>query len=167
MDSPPPPPQSWSAWLRARAARFLLFARSQTRGEADAQDLLQETLVELWRRAGGHPPDDALVYRTLRRRAVDLARRVDRRARREQNATPPDWWQPNPAADPTGEDDAELVRAVQTLPDPLREVVLLKIWGGLTFRQVADTLGQPLPTVAARYRRALDQLRGQLKEVRP
>lgn len=161
--APSPPPPTWSAWLRAHAARFLLFARSQTRGEADAQDLLQEVLVEVWQRQQHRPPDDALVYKTLRRRAVDLSRRTDRRVRREQAATP-DWWQPAPH-EPTG--DAELEAAVRTLPAPLREVVLLKVWGHLTFREIADALAIPPGTAASRYRSALEHLRQLLDPVRP
>lgn len=160
---PANPPPSWSAWLDANAARYLLFARAQTRGEADARDLLQEVLVELWRRANHRPPDDALVYKTLRRRAVDLARRTDRRARREREHAAQDWWQP-PADAPA---DAELAEAVQSLPSPVREVVLLKIWSGLTFREIADLLAVPLPTAASRYRSALNQLRQILDSVRP
>ncbi len=84
MDHPSSP--SWRAWLDARAPRYLLFARSQTRCEADAHDLFQDTLVELWRRSHHQPPADAFVFTTLRRRAVDLARHADRRPRREPQA---------------------------------------------------------------------------------
>ena len=152
---------NWHAWLEANAARYLLFARSQARCEADAQDVVQEVLVEVWRRSAGRQPEDALVFQTIRRRAIDLGRRTDRRERREQAAQ--DWWQPS-AEETSG--DAELERAVQGLPTRLREVVLLKIWGGLTFAQIAITLGVPLATAASRYRYALEHLRHALKEVR-
>lgn len=162
MDSPADPPPNWPAWLEANAGRYLLFARSQTRSEADAQDLLQEVLVEVWQRAPGRPPDDALVFKTIRRRAIDLGRRTDRRERREQVA--PDWWQP-PDDEPGR--DAELANAVKTLPADFREVLVLKVWSGLTFRQIADTLGVPPGTAASRYRYALEHLRHALQEVRP
>ena len=161
MDPSAAIPPNWYVWLEANAARYLLFARSQARCEADAQDLLQDVLVEVWRRSAGRQPEDALVFRTIRGRAIDLGRRTDRRMRREQAAR--DWWQP-----PDGEvdRDAELEFAVQALPVHLREVVLLKVWGGLTFGQIADTLGLPLATAASRYRYALEYLRQALKEVR-
>ena len=152
---------NWYAWLDVNAARYLLFARSQARCEADAQDLLQDVLVEVWRRSAGRQPEDALVFRTLRRRAIDLGRHTDRRARREQAAR--DWWQP---PDEAADGDAELEPAVRALPGPLREVVLLKVWGGLTFAQIAGTLGVPPATAASRYRYALEHLRQALKEVR-
>ncbi len=153
----------WPRWLQANGRRYLLFARSQARCEADAHDLLQEALVEVWRRAGGdRPPDDALVFRTIRRRAIDLGRRNDRRARRELAAPP--WWT-HPAS-VEAELDAELARAVQELPAHLREVVLLKVWGDLTFRQIAGALEVPTATAASRYRYALGHLRTLFKEAR-
>jgi RNA polymerase sigma-70 factor (ECF subfamily) len=154
-------PIQWRTWLEASARRFLLFARDQTRCEADAQDVLQDALVEVWRRGEGRTPDHALVFATIRRRAIDLARRDGRRELREQVA--PDWFHTSAAE--TAHDD-ELERAVKSLPSHLREVVVLKVWSELTFQQIADMLGVPLNTAASRYRYALEHLRTALKEVR-
>lgn len=163
MDHSSAPSPNWPGWLQANASRYLLFARSQTRGEADAHDLLQEALVEVWQRDPHRPPDESHVFKTIRSRAIDLARRTDRRERREQAA--PDWWQmPD---DPPDGDDAEIEHAVKALPAEFREVLVLKIWSQLTFRQIADTLGIPPGTAASRYRYALEHLRHTLKEVRP
>ena len=157
-------PPDWPRWLHANGRRYLLFARSQTRCEADAHDLLQEALVEAWRRGDGtRPPDDALVFRTIRRRAVDLGRRNDRRTRRELAAPP--WWTDEGALEPGL--DAELARAVAALPPALREAVVLKVWGGLTFREIAAALEVPAATAASRYRYALEHLRTVLKPSRP
>ena len=157
----PDSPQLWRTWLEANARRFLLFARDQTRCEADAHDVLQDALVEVWRRGEGRTPDHALVFATIRRRAIDLARRNDRRELREQAA--PEWFHA-PVGEPAHDDDLE--RAVKALPAHLREVVVLKVWSELTFQQIADTLGIPLNTAASRYRYALEHLRAALKEVR-
>ena len=43
---------------------------------------------------------------------------------------------------------------------------MLKVWGELTFRQIAETLALPPGTVASRYRYALEHLRAALGEVR-
>jgi DNA-directed RNA polymerase specialized sigma24 family protein len=45
------------------------------------------------------------------------------------------------------------------LPIEDREIVELKTFGGLTFREIAEVTGMPLATAATRYRRALDSLR--------
>jgi RNA polymerase sigma-70 factor (ECF subfamily) len=54
--------------------------------------------------------------------------------------------------------------ALAELPDPQREVVVMKIWGGLTFPQIAAALNVPNDTAASRYRYAVAKLREQLAE---
>lgn len=159
--SPSTSTPSWNSWLGQRSRQFLLFARSQTRCEADAHDVLQDSLVETWRRAGHKAPDDALVYATIRRRAIDLFRSTERRQRREQTAYEILWL--DQPADGPGIDPA-LDEAVQRLPNHLREVLIVRIWGGLTFQQIAHSLDIPADTAASRYRYALDHLRRSMKQ---
>ncbi len=164
------PPQTWRTWLEARARRLLLFAREQTRCEADAHDVLQEALVEAWKRHGnGSPPPDALVFATIRRRAIDLSRRIDRRARREADAADPVWFSSETAPAEIGASEAldeELAKAVKALPSSYREVVVLKVWGELTFQEIAETVGISPNTAASRFRYALEHLREGLATVR-
>jgi RNA polymerase sigma-70 factor, ECF subfamily len=151
----------WEAWLAEEGGKFFLFARQQTRCEADAEDILQEALVETWRRAQGRP-ESPLVYATIRRRAIDLARRTGRRQRREEDCAEPDWFVP---ADSDTETTALLEKEMRRLPEEQRAVVTLKVWGGLTFAEVARTLAIPPGTAASRYRLALAALRETLTEI--
>ena len=57
-----------------------------------------------------------------------------------------------------------LRRAVDELPDDQREAVVLRIYGQLSFEQMAEAVGEPLPTVASRYRRALASRRMRMEE---
>ena len=145
----------WDDWLAENAARFLLFARQQTRCGQDAEDVLQESLVETWKRADGRP-EAALVYATIRRRAIDLGRRTERRTRREQAAESPELFT---AADDSEDTAALLEKEIRRLPEAQRDVLTLKFWGGLTFAVVAAALDIPPGTAASRYRLALDSLR--------
>ncbi|HEY2882436.1 MAG TPA: RNA polymerase sigma factor [Pirellulales bacterium] len=57
-------------------------------------------------------------------------------------------------------EDAELAAAALAKLDAQdRELIELKIFAGLTFSEIAQVIGQPAPTVATRYRRALESLR--------
>lgn len=153
-----PTEDEWNSWLAENAGRFLLFARQQTRNSHDAEDLLQEALIESWKRAAGRP-EPALVFTTIRRRAIDLARSTDRRARRELAA---DSEKQEPYFTSAHEDREEallLEKAIHHLPQNQREVLTLKFWGGLTFAEVASTLEIPAGTAASRYRLALEALR--------
>jgi hypothetical protein len=91
-----PPDSEWAAWLAQHAPALLLFARQQARHEADAQDLVQDAVVESWRHQDdGALPPLGLVYATIRHRAIDLARREERRLDREVAAHldhPPVWF---------------------------------------------------------------------------
>jgi len=148
--------------------KFLLFARQQTRFEADAQDLVQEAVVECWRRqAIGAPPPAGLVFATIRRRAIDWGRSADRRAGREAAAVreaPAEWFD-------GGWEDRErnylLHHAMTSLPDIYREVILLKVWGELTFAEIAQVLDIPANTAASRYRYGLAELRQLTKQIFP
>ncbi|MEK0449244.1 MAG: hypothetical protein RL088_1512 [Verrucomicrobiota bacterium] len=157
-----PTPDEWRSWLRDNGPRFLLFARQQTRTESDAEDILQDALVESWRRAG-RMPDDALVFSTIRRRAIDLARSSDRRGVREEASGPAEpWFAPDIEQRET---QRLLEEAVKEITPIYRDVVILKMWGGQTFQQIAETLGIPLNTAASRYRYAIEELRESLKGV--
>ena len=155
----------WERWLEEHASRLLLFARQQTRVEADVQDIVQESVIEAWRRRKlPQPREVALVFATIRRRAVDLARSTDRRATREAHTlqeTAVHWF------DSTAEDRERtrlIEQAMRSLPEIYREAVTLKIWGGLTFAEIAEALQIPANTAASRYRYGIDELRKLTRE---
>ena len=150
----------WERWVLDHAPRLLLFARQQSRCEADAQDLVQEAVVESWQRQSNWaPPPLALVFATIRRRAADWGRREDRRATREEAAQaeiPPCWF------DSSLEDRERnqlIQQAMLKLPEVYQQVVTLKTWGELTFAEIAEALEIPANTAASRYRYGLEELR--------
>jgi RNA polymerase sigma-70 factor, ECF subfamily len=157
---------NWQRWLDDHAPRFLLFARQETRFEADAQDLVQEALVEaMQRKKEDGPPSPALVFATIHRRAIDWARHNQRRSQREVAAmgeSPEAWFDASP-------EERELGRLMQEalgrVPEIHREVVTLKVWGGLTFAEIAEVLEVSANTAASRYRYGLEALRKITKEV--
>jgi RNA polymerase sigma-70 factor (ECF subfamily) len=161
-----PTEAEWRQWLDGHASRFLLFARQKICSEADAQDLVQEAVVESIQRLRGRQlPAPALVFATIHRRAIDLARREARRTGRELLAT---GVVAEPWFDPSVEERerAKLIQnAMEKLPEDYRDVIVLKIWGDLTFSEIADSLGIPANTAASRYRYALEGLRKMTKEV--
>jgi len=66
------------------------------------------------------------------------------------------------AATHTGDDADYVASALSQLSLDDRELVELKTYGGLTFREIGELVGLPLATVATRYRRALESLRVRL-----
>ena len=75
----------WKSWFARHGAKVTSsFARQQSRRPDEAEDLLQEAFVRIWR-LYGHTGEVApgLVYRAIRRLAIDWARSIDRRQARE------------------------------------------------------------------------------------
>lgn len=62
------------------------------------------------------------------------------------------------------EKQVALLRVVDRLPNEQKEVLTLKIWGELTFDEIARTLDLSLNTVASRYRYALQKLKNWVPE---
>jgi RNA polymerase sigma-70 factor (ECF subfamily) len=160
---------TWKHWFEAHGPRLLLCARQWTRSLADAEDVLQEAFVRYWRHQRQLPGDpQALLITSIRRAALDHARRESRRIMREEKADGGledrgDWFESQPGDD--AERRREIEAALQCLPAEQREVLVLKIWNGLTFEQIARTLDIPPNTAASRYRYALAALRKELKPV--
>lgn len=59
----------------------------------------------------------------------------------------------------------QVLSAIQRLPADQAEVVVLKVWENLTFAEIADVTGEPLNTVASRYRYALEKLQRSLESL--
>lgn len=153
----------WSNWLDEYANKFLLYARQKIRNISDAEDLLQDALIESWKRMGYKVPPPALVYATIRRRAIDRARQTDSRSRRELVDLEIEDFFELPSVDERARREV-LVAAINKLPEDQQEVVFLRIWGGLAFKEISATIHAPLPTVASRYKYAIGRLKQILKE---
>jgi RNA polymerase sigma-70 factor, ECF subfamily len=139
----------WEACYHELAPKLLLFARQWVSCPADAEDVVQTAFVKFWqRRPDAHPEHYPLLYAAVRTSALDFRRGSERRARREAN----------PAVDVLREDDAFFDHGVEQ-----REVVVLRVWGGLTFAEIATALDQSINTVTSRHRYALEALRRELK----
>jgi RNA polymerase sigma-70 factor (ECF subfamily) len=57
---------------------------------------------------------------------------------------------------------SQVWEAVQALPEPLREAILLRYWAGHTFHEIARIVGCPVPTAQSRVRLAYERLRAVL-----
>lgn len=158
---------TWQQWIEAHGPRLLLCARQWTRSLADAEDVLQEAFVRYWRHQRHLPGNpQALLVTSIRRAALDLARREDRRAAREERADGGLENREGVFQKLPGEGDErrqEIEAAMSRLPAEQREVLVLKIWQELTFEQIGETLEIPANTAASRYRYALNALRKQLE----
>lgn len=160
-------PEAFASLYDRLASRLYNTARTMTASLPDAEDAVHDLFVELARRRDGlaRVADlDAYVF-TMLRHAVSRRRRrrdVDRRAldaigrqraRSGRLETPP--------VEPS--DDA-LTAAMAVLPPAQREVLALKIDGGLTFAEIAAVIGTSINTAAGRYRYAIAKIRASITD---
>ena len=150
------------------AQPLFAFLLNLTRDEADTRDLLQELFVKLARDEkilSGVREERAFLIRLAHNAAIDWMRRRGTRERTKEHFA--EIISPFAAAsDP---DEAffrdELSAALAELPAEQRAVAHLKLWGSLTFEQIAAALEIPPNTAASRYRYALDKLRARLRPI--
>lgn len=143
----------------------LLTAAMNLLGDAElAQDVVQDVFVkfvesldefELRGRLKGY------LAACVANRARDQLRQMARSDRVEQDQRDPLQVRPLDMAIRNEQLD-RLAKALALLPYEQREVIALKVHGGLSFRAIARRQGICLGTVQSRYRYGLDQLRAQL-----
>jgi RNA polymerase sigma factor (sigma-70 family) len=135
------------------AAALALYARQWT---AQADDCVQEALIELARQP--HAPDNpaAWLYRVVRNRALNASRAERRRTSHEQAATEARTTSVGPDA----ADRTEVVDALTRLAADVREVVVLRVWGQLAWQEIAEVTGGSRSGAQRSYVAGLEQLRG-------
>lgn len=170
-----PSASAWRAWLEEHAPRLLLFARQQSRSSEDAQDIFQDALVKLVDKlntgefVGGQEAWLPYLYTAIRRLAIDLSRRDDRRKRREDtvgidiDADQKDSFHPWFESDASDEETrTQLESSLKELPPKFAEVIIMKVWGEQTFAEIGEALGISQNTAASRYRYGLEALKRKL-----
>lgn len=142
-----------------------------------AQDVVQDVFLRVWRNPAKFDARRGELGSYLRlmarSRAVDLWRESQASGRAEDRLKvvvahePPRYdIQPDHLALATA--DRSTVRAaLNRLPDPQREALVLAYWGGLTADQIAVRAGVPLGTAKSRIRLGLARLRDELAAMRP
>ena len=135
-------------------AALALFAGQWT---CQADDCVQESLVEL--AAQGATPENpvAWLYRVVRNRALNASRAERRRAAHEQAAVAGHaLWRASPAAATS----VELKDALATLEATSREIVVLRVWGELAWQEIGEIVGRSKSAAQRDYVAALEKLRG-------
>jgi RNA polymerase sigma factor (sigma-70 family) len=133
---------------------LVLFARQWCSCPDDA---LQEALIELAKKDPAPRSPKAWLFRVVRNKAMNLARSDRRRARHESARAEADAWFDS---DADSQLDAESTSQwIEQLPDILRQIVVARIWGELTFEQIAEVVDRPTATVFRLFREAIDTMR--------
>jgi RNA polymerase sigma-70 factor, ECF subfamily len=161
--------------VRRWERRIFALAYGMLQREEDARDATQETFLSAFRNLRGFR-GEAKVSSWLHRIAVNQCITRQRRAKVRKEDALDDQEEKNAAslAAPIDISPARIVegrqralavrRAVNSLPPELRQIVVMKEFEELTFREIADALDMPLSTVKSRLYTALRQLQMRLEK---
>ena len=154
----------WTTWLDQHIATLILLARQWVPGPADAEDVVQEAFIRFWRSRHRVSDPAAYFYACVKHVAMDWRRNRDRRSRREQATARPEAATLFSGPIEQDERRAAIEEALSNLPETQREVLVMRIWGGLAFPQIAAVLQISDNTAKSRYRYAIAKLSEQLAE---
>ncbi len=159
--------RDWNDAVNRFGPALLLFARQYVPNVQDAEGVMHDAILRLWRKEMGNIEDNELkklLYVCVRNAALDFLRSETRRKKREQT-----YWnekvgsvsmfQSNLERD---EMRKELEKAMAELPEEQKMVLTMKIWSELTFREIAEILNISIGTAASRHRLGIEALRKKL-----
>ena len=155
-------PRPLRSWWWGEQEYLYRMAYLQVRSEADALDVVQETILKAYKsrktlRGPGPVPQladkDPHKRRPWTCSAGESPRSLWRRT-----------WKPPPPRGLSPEERMDLYQALEDLSEPYRGLVKLKYLDGYTIREISESTGMPAGTVSVYLRRAMDKLRASLKE---
>lgn len=175
-------PRAFDMLIEAYSSRLYGYFYRFTGSRPDAEDLLQDLFVRLVRMIGQYEHEgrfDGWLFRIAGNLIRDRLRR--RRTARQaglgsagggtgDEAGDPLIQFPDPSGDRPGdrlqkaEETDRLQRAIDRLPEHEREVILLRHFSLMAFKEIAELLGVPLGTALARGHRGLARLRELMEE---
>lgn len=146
----------------AHADALLLFARQWSK--VSAEDVVQEAFLRLVRRVKEkNPPDNvvAWLYSVVRNELTTMHHKGRHSRAREEDlaAERPTWFEPSVE---TRLDASRAAEQLKILPIEQRETVVARIWGQLSFEEIASLTKSSRSTVHRRYVSGLDALRKSL-----
>lgn len=140
------------------------------RDQETAEEVCHDAFIRFYQNSAALPDSTQAKYWLLRV-GKNLAYNVSKRRGREALANQRSWYEPHRGqrgsdADLLRDETAKIIReAVQRLPDNLRDVLVLKEYGDLSYDEIAETLGISVSNVKVRVHRARTKLSQELEAI--
>jgi RNA polymerase sigma factor (sigma-70 family) len=148
-------------WYEAYGTELMLYAR-QWNPEQQAEDIVQDAFIKLFKQR--RCPDNvrAWLFRVVRNDSINIVRRLQqgRRAGRKLLHREVIWFESR------SDDliDARQAQGIlQTLPSHLSEIVLLRIWGQMSLKEISQVMSKSIPWIHSEYKTALGMIRKNLE----
>jgi RNA polymerase sigma-70 factor (ECF subfamily) len=139
---------------------LLAYAIALLPDRASSEDVLHQVFVKLLQgRIGINGPPVHYLYRAIRNAALNYRRN---HAREVELVGEGRWLESPPGMETMG---LALESALAALPPEQREIIVLHVWGQMTFQDAAAALDISVNTAASRYRYALAKLKERLEPI--
>jgi RNA polymerase sigma factor (sigma-70 family) len=144
-----------SRLLDEHSAALVLYAQQWCDGP---EDVVQEAFIQLMRQRPLPENKTGWLYRVVRNAAVSQSRAKGRRLRHEfaAGAARDVWFK---STDDDALDGAAAVVALEALPIHEREVIVLRLWSGMSFDEIGELIGKSTSTAHRWYESGLAALR--------
>lgn len=151
------------------APRLKGFVMRSGTGSAQAEEIVQEVMLTVWRKAEQFDPAraqvSAWIYKIARNRQIDVIRKEGRPL--------PDELGKDPSSEPDAsqilaveQEISQLKQALERLKPDQREIIKQAYLGELTQQEISAQTGLPLGTIKSRIRLGLERLRHEMKDLR-
>jgi RNA polymerase sigma-70 factor (ECF subfamily) len=147
-------------WYEAHGTELMLYAR-QWNTDQQAEDIVQDAFIKLLKQR--RCPDNvrAWLFRVVRNDSISMLRRLQRRRAGQDSARLESMWFESRCDDLI---DARLAQdLLKTLEPHLREIVMLRIWGQMTLREISQVMNKSIPWIHRDYKIALETIKKKLE----
>lgn len=151
--------------FRHFAPRIKAFLMKSGTTPAQAEDIMQDAMAQVWRKARLFDANIATastwIFTIVRNRQIDIIRKERRPEPEELD------WGPEHQEDPAdqtaaAQEQEQLRKAVKNLPDGQRDIIEKAYFGDLSHSEIAELTGLPLGTIKSRIRLGLERLRHEM-----
>lgn len=159
----------FEAFFRVTYERLCSFAFGYVNDRNEAKDIVQSTFLNVWEQKNSWDDFEstkAYMFRSVRNKALNYKKheKVKRKSRSEIRLRMNEWKGYQDAESPTKRKVKIIRKGIQELPERRREIFKLSRENGLTYREIADTLGISIKTVETQIGRSLKHLRSYITE---
>jgi RNA polymerase sigma-70 factor (ECF subfamily) len=147
-------------WYEAHGTELMLYAR-QWSPDQQAEDIVQDAFIKLLKQRKCPDNVRAWLFRVVRNDSISMLRRLQRRVAGRKSMRRETLWFESRCDDLI---DARLAQDVlQTLEPHLREIVMLRIWGQMTLKEISQVLNKSIPWIHHDYKMALEIIKKRLE----
>jgi len=151
-------PSKLSVCFNELGPALVLYARQWLSAEW-AEDIVQEAFIRLMSQRREPLNIKSWLFRTVRNAAIDQLRSQQRRKKHEQHLTADrrEKWFESRVEDLLNAQEVQ--SSLESLPKHQREIIVLRLWAGMTLQEAAEVVGEPVSTLFSRYRSGLAAMR--------